>query len=100
MHTYYSIQCSLLVKSLLSPGFNVNSVTYFGHIGPSSSIYGDLHKCLYCTVVIYNPHGLRDTTVQYNSLRKQSCIPDDDLVWLKHTVMYLGVCDYKWDIDW
>jgi hypothetical protein len=39
----------LLIKSPVSSWFPANLTSCFGHTGPSSGIYDDLHKLLYCT---------------------------------------------------
>lgn len=53
-----ALQCSvqlhrLLVESPLIPSFHIYSTTCFSHTRPSSGIYDDLHKLLYCIVILY-----------------------------------------------
>jgi hypothetical protein len=53
-----------------------------------SCIYDDVRQLLYCIIVLYNPHGLCDTTVWYNNLCRSSHIPGDGPVWPKHVAEF------------
>jgi hypothetical protein len=68
IHTQHSLQRrfpELLAVSTLSPCFRINSTICFGHTGPSSGVYDDWGKLLYCTIVLYTPRGLYVQKVYY-----------------------------------